>query len=74
MKIGDLVKWTHPDEPDVGIVVGTHEDPSLRGDVEECFNLYWAEDQVHIEWSDKPEHSGIYPIDHKLLELIDEDR
>ena len=26
MKVGDLVRWTHPSEPDVGIIMGIDHD------------------------------------------------
>jgi len=34
---------------------------------------YW-DNQVLIQWHAKPEHSGFYPADHKLLELVSESR
>ena len=59
MKVGDLVKWTHPHAKDTGIILKM---PETFGD-----------DAV-IHWFGKPEHSGFYPIDHELLEPLDESR
>jgi len=60
MKIGDLVKWTHPDAKDTGIILEMDEGK-------------WG-DQAIIHWFGKPECSGLYPLDHELLELADEGR
>ena len=60
MKVGDLVKWTHPHAKDTGIILKTPED-RLR-------------DDAVIHWFGNPQHSGFYPIDHELLELLDESR
>ena len=62
MKVGDLVKWIHPHAKDIGIILKMPEiSPPLRG-------------EVNIHWFGKPEHSGLYPIDHELLEPLDESR
>jgi len=61
MKVGDLVKWTHPEAPDIGIILkaGT-ADYGCGG--------------AHIYWFSKPEHSGTYPMVHDLLEMLSESR
>ena len=60
MKVGDLVKWTHPQAVDYGLVLKVADPTSfLTG-------------QVFIEWHAAPDHSGYYPSDHQLLELISE--
>ena len=60
MKVGDLVKWTHPKAPDIGIILqaGTTYDACA----------------AHIYWLGKPEHSGVYPMVHDLLEIFSESR
>ena len=63
MKVGDLVRLVCPrDDPsiDIGIVLDIRTDS-------------WG-GQVNIEWFGKYEHSGLYPIDDELLELISESR
>ena len=63
MKVGDLVKWTHPESKDIGVVLRLPDDTTG-----------WYCDQATIHWFGKPEHSGLYPVDHELLELLDESR
>ena len=65
MKVGDLVKWTHPKALDYGLVLALGEDRRPEG--------YW-DGHILIEWHANPEHSGLYPADHELLELINESR
>jgi len=60
MKVGDLVKWTHPHAKDIGIIL------DIDGDK--------YGDQAIIHWFGSPEHSGLYPIEHELLELLNESR
>ena len=57
MKVGDLVKWTHPHARDVGVVL------EIRPDT-------WMGCQAYVEWASEPRHSGLYPVDHELLVLI----
>ena len=61
MKVGDLVRWTLPEAIDFGLILEMGENVTPEG--------YWA-GQVFIQWQDKPEHSGFYPVDHELLELV----
>ena len=63
MKVGDLVKWTHPQAKDTGIVIEVPTDTTG-----------WYDNEVSIYWFGKPEHSGFYPTDHELLELASESR
>lgn len=63
MKVGDLVKWTHPHAKDIGIVLNLSEDTAG-----------WYANQATIHWFGDPRHSGLYPIDHELLELASESR
>ena len=65
MKIGDLVKWSHPQAVDYGLVLEMGEDRLPKG--------YW-DGHVLIQWHRKPEHSGLYPAKHELLELVSESR
>ena len=61
MKIGDLVKWTRPEGLGVGVIKTVRPDyPPFSG--------------VHIVWLDEPHLSGVYPADHKYLELVSESR
>jgi len=60
VKVGDLVKWTHPHSKDIGVILDADSDK-------------WG-GQVIIHWFGNPDHSGLYPIDHELLELISESR
>ena len=66
MKVGDLVKWLHPKSLDYGLVLEMGEDVPSRG-------FSW-DGHVLIQWHGKPEHSGFYPADHELLEVICESR
>ena len=61
MKVGDLVKWTHPHAQDTGIILSFCNDG-------------FEDHHAVIHWFGKPEHSGLYPIDHELLEPLDESR
>jgi hypothetical protein len=63
MKVGDLVKWTHPHAKDTGIIIKIPTDTTG-----------WYENEVIIHWFGNPHHSGLYPIDHELLEPLDEKR
>jgi hypothetical protein len=60
VKVGDLVKWGHPSASDYGLVAKLGDD---------CFS-----GEVYIEWFETPAHSGYYPIEHELLEVISESR
>ena len=56
MKVADLVKWLHPDALDFGLILKIGEAHFV--------------DHVFIQWHRKPEHSGYYPANHELLEVI----
>jgi len=60
MQVGDLVKWSHPHFLDYGIVVQLGFD-------------YFA-GEAYVEWQGNPDHSGYYPIEHELLEVVNEIR
>ena len=55
MKVGDLVKWDHPEEchRDLGIVVKIR---SVRA--------------VHVQWQKKPEHSGEYDSQNIYFKIL----
>lgn len=57
MKVGDLVEWTHPQYPSIGIIVRLLPPTDAY--------IYWCEDD---------DTDGIYPLDHKYLELLSEGR
>ena len=63
MKPGDLVKWLHPKSLGYGTIIEMGEDRAPMG--------YWN-GHVLVHWHGKPEHSGFYPSDHELLEVISE--
>ena len=58
MRVGDLVRWTKPGSPDVGIVIRVLEDTPYL---------------VHVLWTHPYEYSGLYPYDTRFLELVDKD-
>ena len=60
MKVGDLVKWTHPHFPCFGIVRGDPRDTWMGNEVD----IFWFEEDKDT--------SGLYPIDHEFLELVNE--
>ena len=66
MKVGDLVKWTHPQSIDFGLVLQIGED-----DTQTWIN---RDGEVLISWLGSPERSGFYPSSHELLEIISESR
>ena len=61
MKVGDLVKWTNPPNEELGIAI----EPWIDG---------FGDKQMIIHWFTHPEYSGPYPIDHKYLEVLNENR
>ena len=61
MKVGDLVRWTHPDSLGLGIIMPMPDGFDLPGG-------------VYIAWIDEPRFNGPYPAVHKYLELINESR
>ena len=61
IKTGDLVRWNHPHAGGLGIVLGIHENT-------------WMGIQANIFWFEDKDTSGLYPVDHKHLELVSEDR
>ena len=56
MKVGDLVEWTHPQFPSLGIII------ELLNRREA--NIFWLDDEEDTD--------GIYPLDHKYLEIVNE--
>ena len=61
VKVGDLVKWMHPDAIDYGLVL-------------EMLDDRWGSDTAYIQWHVNPDYSGGYPINHDLLAVINESR
>ena len=68
MKVGDLVRWTHPDFKDTGIIIELWD----RSNIVEYTD--GTHDSVHIIWSKNPENSGPHPAHNEYLELISERR
>ena len=64
IKIGSLVKWTHPQAIDFGLVLKMGEDDPSPG--------FCKHGKVLISWIGNPNHSGFYPVNHELLELVSE--
>ena len=64
MKAGDLVKWTNPEAPGYGVVLGKYDNkrgsPSLDG-------------HILVQWFDGV-GSGVIPETHEYLEVISEAR
>lgn len=58
MKVGDLVKWTHPQYPSLGIIAKLLH----NGDAYIC----WLDDEEDTD--------GIYPLNHKYMEIASEAR
>jgi len=62
MKVGDLVRWTHPPALDFGVVIAVEkrwEDAGLS---------------AFVRWFKYPQHNGYYPINGHYLELVNENR
>ena len=57
MKVGDLVKWIHPLCKDTGIILKLNAS---------------NDGEAIVHWFGNPEHSGLYPPNHHLLEPLDE--
>ena len=61
MKIGDLVRWTHPKDESVGIILEVISLPNQYGD-----------GQVVIDWlpssKNSKNHRGVYPARHQYME------
>ena len=64
MKVGDLVKWTNPEQPGYGIVLGKYDNKSGSS---------WLDRHISVRWFDGV-GSGIIPEKHEYLELISESR
>lgn len=65
MKVGDLVKWTHPEAEGFGIIIP----------LEEVYrNSPTIHNRVSIHWFDTPEHNALYEWEHPYLELVSESR
>ena len=62
VKVGDLVKWMHPDAIDYGLVL-----EMLNKD-------RWGRDKVYIQWYVNPYRSGPYSINNGLLAVISKSR
>ncbi len=64
MKAGSLVRWTNPEAPGLGVVVGRYENksgtPVLDG-------------HILVRWFDSF-GSGVVPEDHEYLEVVSESR
>lgn len=62
VKVGDLVKWMHPDAIDYGLVL------------EMLDKDRWGRDKVYIKWHVNPYRSGPYSINNGLLAVISKSR
>ena len=62
MKVGDLVRWTHPKQRILGIIGQWPAGWENR------------DDRVYIAWLDKGSFNGPYPAVHKYLELVSASR
>mgnify|MGYP003654405875 FL=1 len=59
MKVGDLVRWTHPEFEDIGVIRALL--PGALSDM----------DHALIHWFKDPDCDGPYPTDHHLLEVVE---
>ena len=66
MKTGDLVRWTHPDDEGVGIILKVFRHPDEHGDGEA--EIWW------LPSLGQHGHRGIYPARHRYMEIINESR
>tara|TARA_B100000214_G_scaffold69693_1_gene46509 strand:+ start:2287 stop:2481 length:195 start_codon:yes stop_codon:yes gene_type:complete len=64
VKVGSLVRWTNPEAPGLGVVVGKYENKS--GSV-------MLDGHVLVRWFDGF-GSGVVPEDHEYLEVVSESR
>ena len=62
MKVGSLVKWTNPEAPGFGIVVGEYKNRS---------GTAILDGHILVKWFDGF-GSGVVPENHKYLELVSE--
>jgi len=67
MKTGDLVRWTHPDDEGVGLVLKVISLPSEHGIGEAV--ICWSPSKQQPEG-----HTGIYPALHQYMEIVNESR
>jgi hypothetical protein len=67
MTAGTLVRWTHPDDQPIGIVLEVISDP--RSFQNGCLIIFWGSDRTHPNG-----HRGIYPAEHKYMKVISETR
>ena len=66
MKTGDLVRWTHPEGDGLGVVLKVFRHPDEHGDGEA--EIWWMPSPRHAG------HRGIYPVQHRYMEIINENR
>ena len=64
MKAGDLVKWTNPEQPGYGVVLGKYDNKSGSSGLD---------GHIIVEWFDGF-GSGVVPEKHEYLEVISEAR
>ena len=67
MIAGTLVKWIHPDDQSIGIVLEVISDPTHYHDGHMI--IFWGPDKTHPHG-----HRGIYPAQHKYMEVVSEAR
>jgi len=62
VKAGDLVKWTNPEQPGYGIVVGKYDNKSKSVSLDGHLSVMWFDGFG----------SGVIPEEHEYLELVSE--
>jgi len=67
VKPGDLVRWTHPDDEGVGLVLEVISQPDHIGCGEAV--ICWSPSKQQPEG-----HTGNYPAQHQYMEIISEAR
>jgi len=66
VKAGDLVRWTHPNDQPIGIVLEVISDPMSFQDG--CLIIFWGSDRTYPNG-----HCGIYPAEHKYMEVCSDE-
>ena len=67
MKPGDLVRWTHPDDEGLGLVLEVVSQPDRIGCGEAV--IMWSPSKAQPAG-----HTGCYPAQHQYMETISEAR
>jgi hypothetical protein len=67
VRVGDLVRWTHPDDEGVGLILEVISQPTKLVTGEAV--IMWSPSKKQPEG-----HTGCYPARHHYMEVISESR